>query len=237
MRAWSAVLLLGLLRCGAALLAPATGAGARLAPLAASKRTAAVDRARRKLGAFRGGADAAGGADAPPVAAANASAPPVAAADADAAPAAASGEREILEEAVAPSYEGCFERRPSLPLARYCVVMRPSVVDDTDVAKMMGLFGRILDRDEDLTAFYDLREMKMGLRSRAALRVGGDWMARPENAVRLDARVKAVVILVRSPFIRGIARWCVRFCAPPAPVHLVRDEAEALAIAAKVGAS
>ena len=61
-------------------------------------------------------------------------------------------------------------------------------------------------------------------------------MNRPEHVSRLDARVKGVAILVKSPVLRTTARWLVALCDPPAPVKLVKDEAAALEAARSFGA-
>ena len=140
-------------------------------------------------------------------------------------------EASVVDSCEAPACRVALERRDALPLPRLAFELRPSVVAEGDVRALIELLARVLDRDEDFSAFYDLRDMKMGLRSRAALRLGGDWMALPANAARLDARVKGVAILVRNPVIRGVARWCIAFCDPPAPVELVKSEAEALKLA------
>ena len=126
-------------------------------------------------------------------------------------------------------FDARFETTESLP--RMKIELLPSKIDENDGRNMAAFMESVLDRNEDFTAFFDLRNMKVGLRSKACFSYGVDFMARERHASRLDARVKGVCLLVKSPVLRTTARWLVALCDPPAPVHLVRDEASAAEIA------
>ena len=126
-------------------------------------------------------------------------------------------------------FDARFERTDSLP--RMHIELLPSKIDVNDGENMADFMSSVLDRNEDFTAFFDLRNMKVGLRSKACFSYGVDFMAQERHASRLDARVKGVCLLVKSPVLRTTARWLVALCDPPAPVHLVRDESAAEDIA------
>ncbi|CAH0373430.1 unnamed protein product [Pelagomonas calceolata] len=126
-------------------------------------------------------------------------------------------------------FDARFERTDSLP--RMHIELLPSKIDEADGRAMAEFMSNVLDRNEDFTAFFDLRQMKVGLRSKACFSYGVDFMAQERHASRLDARVKGVCLLVKSPVLRTTARWLVALCDPPAPVHLVRDESAAAEIA------
>ena len=111
------------------------------------------------------------------------------------------------------------------------IELLPSKIDENDGRAMANFMESVLDRNEDFTAFFDLRKMKVGLRSKACFSYGVQFMAQERHATRLDARVKGVCLLVKSPVLRTTARWLVALCDPPAPVHLVRDESAAAEIA------
>ena len=115
------------------------------------------------------------------------------------------------------------------------IELLPSKIDEADGRAMADFMSNVLDRNEDFTAFFDLRNMKVGLkvglRSKACFSYGVEFMAQERHASRLDARVKGVCLLVKSPVLRTTARWLVALCDPPAPVHLVRDESAAEDIA------
>ena len=126
-------------------------------------------------------------------------------------------------------FDARFETTESLP--RMKIELLPSKIDEDDGRAMASFMESVLDRNEDFTAFFDLRQMKVGLRSKACFSYGVDFMAQERHASRLDARVKGVCLLVKSPVLRTTARWLVALCDPPAPVHLVRDESAAEEIA------
>ena len=147
-----------------------------------------------------------------------AAAPARAAAAPDAAP-------EPLVHQRSNCFDARFERTDSLP--RMHIELLPSKIDEDDGRNMASFMESVLDRNEDFTAFFDLRQMKVGLRSKACFSYGVDFMAQERHASRLDARVKGVCLLVKSPVLRTTARWLVALCDPPAPVHLVRDESAA----------
>ena len=126
-------------------------------------------------------------------------------------------------------FDARFERTENLP--RMHIELLPSKIDEADGRAMADFMSSVLDRNEDFTAFFDLRQMKVGLRSKACFSYGVEFMAQERHASRLDARVKGVCLLVKSPVLRTTARWLVALCDPPAPVHLVRDEASAAEIA------
>ena len=126
-------------------------------------------------------------------------------------------------------FDARFETTESLP--RMKIELLPSKIDENDGRNMASFMESVLDRNEDFTAFFDLRQMKVGLRSKACFSYGVDFMAQERHASRLDARVKGVCLLVKSPVLRTTARWLVALCDPPAPVHLVRDEGAAEEIA------
>ena len=151
-----------------------------------------------------------------------AAAPARAAAAPDAAP-------EPLVHQRSNCFDARFERTDSLP--RMHIELLPSKIDEDDGRAMAEFMSTVLDRNEDFTAFFDLRQMKVGLRSKACFSYGVDFMAQERHASRLDARVKGVCLLVKSPVLRTTARWLVALCDPPAPVHLVRDESAAEDIA------
>ena len=101
------------------------------------------------------------------------------------------------------------------------LVHRPlRVPDEADGRAMADFMSNVLDRNEDFTAFFDLRNMKVGLkvglRSKACFSYGVEFMAQERHASRLDARVKGVCLLVKSPVLRTTARWLVALCDPPA---------------------
>ena len=128
----------------------------------------------------------------------------------------------------------CFDARfepTQSGLPRMKIELLPSKIDVNDGENMADFMSSVLDRNEDFTAFFDLRNMKVGLRSKACFSYGVDFMAQERHASRLDARVKGVCLLVKSPVLRTTARWLVALCDPPAPVHLVRDESAAEDIA------
>ena len=52
----------------------------------------------------------------------------------------------------------------------------------------MAALWKVLDRNEDFTAFFDLRQMKVGLRSKACFSYGVDFMAQERHASELDAQ-------------------------------------------------
>ena len=144
--------------------------------------------------------------------------------------------RAVINEPEAPlvhqrsnCFDARFERTENLP--RMHIELLPSKIDEADGRAMADFMSNVLDRNEDFTAFFDLRQMKVGLRSKACFSYGVDFMAQERHASRLDARVKGVCLLVKSPVLRTTARWLVALCDPPAPVHLVRDESAAAEIA------
>ena len=151
-----------------------------------------------------------------------AAAPARAAAAPDAAP-------EPLVHQRSNCFDARFERTENLP--RMHIELLPSKIDENDGRNMASFMESVLDRNEDFTAFFDLRQMKVGLRSKACFSYGVEFMAQERHASRLDRRVKGVCLLVKSPVLRTTARWLVALCDPPAPVHLVRDESAAEDIA------
>ena len=151
-----------------------------------------------------------------------AAAPARAAATPDAAP-------EPLVHQRSNCFDARFERTENLP--RMHIELLPSKIDENDGRNMASFMESVLDRNEDFTAFFDLRQMKVGLRSKACFSYGVEFMAQERHASRLDERVKGVCLLVKSPVLRTTARWLVALCDPPAPVHLVRDESAAEEIA------
>ena len=151
-----------------------------------------------------------------------AAAPARAAATPDAAP-------EPLVHQRSNCFDARFERTENLP--RMHIELLPSKIDENDGRNMAAFMESVLDRNEDFTAFFDLRQMKVGLRSKACFSYGVEFMAQERHASWLDARVKGVCLLVKSPVLRTTARWLVALCDPLAPVHLVRDEASAADIA------
>ncbi len=126
-------------------------------------------------------------------------------------------------------FDARFETTDSLP--RMHIELLPSKIDENDGRAMASFMESVLDRNEDFTAFFDLRQMKVGLRSKACFSYGVEFMAQERHASRLDERVTGVCLLVKSPVLRTTARWLVALCDPPAPVHLVRDESAAAEIA------
>jgi hypothetical protein len=150
-----------------------------------------------------------------------------------AAPARAAAAPDAAPEPLVHQRSNCFDARfettESLP--RMKIELLPSKIDVDDGRAMADFMSTVLDRNEDFTAFFDLRNMKVGLRSKACFSYGVEFMAQERHASRLDARVKGVCLLVKSPVLRTTARWLVALCDPPAPVHLVRDEASAAEIA------
>ena len=143
--------------------------------------------------------------------------------------AAATPDAEPLVRQRSNCFDARFERTDSLP--RMHIELLPSKIDENDGRAMASFMESVLDRNEDFTAFFDLRQMKVGLRSKACFSYGVEFMAQERHASRLDARVKGVCLLVKSPVLRTTARWLVALCDPPAPVHLVRDESAAEEIA------
>ena len=115
-------------------------------------------------------------------------------------------------------FDARFERTDSLP--RMHIELLPSKIDVNDGENMADFMSTVLDRNEDFTAFFDLRNMKVGLkvglRSKACFSYGVEFMAQERHASRLDARVKGVCLLVKSPVLRTTARWLVALCDPPA---------------------
>ena len=168
---------------------------------------------------------------------------------------------EPLVTTLSAGFDARLERTDGIPRVR--IEMLPSKVDADDGHNMAAFMATVLDRDEDFIAFFDLRAMQVGLRSKKTFAFGIDFMAQERHATRLDARVKGVCLLVSScvetnfgrpttsmrcclrnciyshwlistqvssPVLRTTARWLVALCDPPAPVHLVRDEATAAAV-------
>ena len=105
-------------------------------------------------------------------------------------------------------------------MPRMHIELLPSKIDEADGRAMADFMSNVLDRNEDFTAFFDLRNMKVGLkvglRSKACFSYGVEFMAQERHASRLDARVKGVCLLVKSPVLRTTARWLVALCDPPA---------------------
>ena len=126
-------------------------------------------------------------------------------------------------------FDARFETTESLP--RMKIELLPSKIDEADGFAMADFMSSVLDRNEDFTAFFDLWQMKVGLRSKDCFSYGVEFMAQERHASRLDAPVKGICLLVKSPVLRTSARWLAALCDPPAPVHLVRDESAAEDIA------
>mmetsp|Transcript_29452 Transcript_29452/g.88081 ORF Transcript_29452/g.88081 Transcript_29452/m.88081 type:complete len:211 (-) Transcript_29452:26-658(-) len=143
---------------------------------------------------------------------------------------------DVLDESSHDCFHSTLERHDDLALPRAVIRTKPSSVDEAGGRELLAFLARILDRDEDFTVFYDLRDMRVGLRSRGTFKMGNDWMSRPENAGRLDERVKGIVLLVPSAVARTTARWLVALANPPAPVAIVKDVDAALATARAWGA-
>ena len=62
-------------------------------------------------------------------------------------------------------FDARFERTENLP--RMHIELLPSKIDEDDGRAMASFMESVLDRNEDFTAFFDLRQMKVGLRSKA----------------------------------------------------------------------
>ena len=142
----------------------------------------------------------------------------------------------VLDHDVRACFEAVVEERGALPLDRFHIELKPAVVDEPQMRALLAMLRRHLDRDTPFTVFYDLRSMKLGLSSRKALLYGNRWMSRSENSEPLDRRVRGVCVAVSSPLARRTAQWCISLCDTPAPVHVVRDAAEARRIAETWGA-
>jgi len=72
-------------------------------------------------------------------------------------------------------FDARLERTDTIPRVR--IEMLPSKVDADDGHNMAAFIATVLDRDEDFIAFFDLREMQVGLRSKKTFAFGIDFMA------------------------------------------------------------
>ena len=139
--------------------------------------------------------------------------------------------QEVFDRDGAPCFTAAMERGGGFPLDRFHITSLPEVLDEPQMARVLAMLRRQLDRNGPFTVYYDLRQLRLGLSSRSALLYGNRWMDRAENATPLNRHVKGVAVLVSSPVIRQTARWCVGLVDTPAPIRFVRDDAEARALA------
>lgn len=98
-----------------------------------------------------------------------------------------------------------FESHHGDELPRFTVCARPKSCSLEDVYSVLDVLGRVLDHGQPFTVVWDLRQLKIPPRS--VIRAGTDWMGEAENAGRLDQLVQAVVVILKDPLIRAVARW------------------------------
>ena len=115
----------------------------------------------------------------------------------------------------------------ALPLPRFRVTARPSKILEPELRQMAIVLRKALDRDEDFTILWDLRELRPP--SLSALNYGNQWQG--ENAADIERLGKSIVVLVSSPVTRVCANLCTRVCNPPQPTQICTDETEAVAFA------
>lgn len=104
-----------------------------------------------------------------------------------------------------------------------------STYDEVTIQTTMDFFGRVLALKRPFTVVWDPRPIRWPTVSPSGLRMVNGWIG--QHLIAWDTYVQAHCCIITNPVLRSIASLLIRMFAPPQPVGIVRDEAEALEFA------